>query len=80
MKKADILYWLVVILLLIGCVFIFTTKSDTTYTKQDTQYVIDSLNGEISSLQIDNGRYEVILNRLWEADSIFVDSALKNIE
>jgi len=80
MKKADILYWLVVILLLTGCVFIFTTKSDTTYTKQDTQYIIDSLNGEISTLQIDNGRYEIIMGRLWEADSNFVDSALTNIE
>ena len=80
MKKADMIYWLVVILLLIGCVFIFTTKSGHIDTRQDTQYVIDSLNGEISSLQIDNGRYEVILNRLWEADSNFVDSALKNIE
>jgi hypothetical protein len=80
MKKADILYWLVIILLLIGCVFTFMSKSGHIETKQDTQYVIDSLNGEISTLQIDNGRYEIIMGRLWEADSNFVDSALKNIE
>jgi len=79
MKKADITYWLVIAILL-GCVFIFTIKSGHVNTKQDTQYVIDSLNGEISTLQIDNGRYEIIMSRLWEADSNFVDSALKNIE
>jgi hypothetical protein len=56
------------------------SKSGQVHTKQDTQYVIDSLNGEISTLQIDNGRYEIIMGRLWEADSNFVDSALKNIE
>lgn len=48
--------------------------------RKTTTTMIDSLNGEISTLQIDNGRYEIILNRLWEADSNFVDSALKNIE
>ena len=80
MKKTNIAYWIVIALLFIGCVFIFTSKTNHTTTKQDTQYIIDSLNGEISTLQIDNGRYEIIMGRLWEADSNFVDSALKNIE
>ena len=80
MKKTNIAYWIVIALLFIGCVFIFASKTNHTTTKQDTQYIIDSLNGEISTLQIDNGRYEIIMGRLWEADSNFVDSTLKNIE
>jgi hypothetical protein len=80
MKKTNIAYWIVIALLFIGCVFIFTSKTNHTTTKQDTQYTIDSLNGEISSLMIDNGRYEYILNQLWEADSNFVMEHTKNIE
>lgn len=41
---------------------------------------VDSLQSEIIGCQIDNGRYEIIMNRLWEVDSNFVDSALSNIE
>lgn len=41
---------------------------------------VDSLQSEIIGCQIDNGRYEIIMNRLWEVDSDFVDSALSNIE
>lgn len=81
MKKANILYWAVILLLLGGCVWLFTTKTSQVKTpKQNPQYIIDSLNGEISSLMIDNGRYEYILNQLWEADSNFVMEHTKYVE
>jgi len=81
MKKADMLYWAVVLLLLGGCVWLFTVRTSQAKTpKQNLQYTIDSLNGEISTLMIDNGRYEVILNRLWEADSNFVMEHTKYVE
>jgi hypothetical protein len=77
MKKCLILFGLVT-LSYISCIVIL----ERAHTKiiDNKQYMIDSLNGEISTLQIDNGRYDIILNRLWEADSNFVDSTLKNIE
>ncbi len=81
MKKANILYWAVVLLLLGECVWLFTIRTPQAETpKQNLQYTIDSLNGEISSLMIDNGRYEYILNQLWEADSNFVMEHTKYIE
>lgn len=40
----------------------------------------DSLRGELSTLQIDNGRYEIILDRVHEIDSNVYDKAIKNIE
>jgi hypothetical protein len=46
----------------------------------DLQRVQDSLAGEIFTLTIDNGRYEVILDRIREIDSVAVDNAMKNIE
>ena len=81
MKKANILYWVVVLILLGGCIWLFTVRTSKTETpKQNLQYTIDSLNGEISSLMIDNGRYEYILNQLWEADSNFVMEHTKYVE
>lgn len=81
MKKANILYWAVVLLLLGECVWLFTIRTPHAETpKQNLQYTIDSLNGEMSSLMIDNGRYEYILNQLWEADSNFVMEHTKYVE
>jgi hypothetical protein len=80
MKKQTIIYWVVVMILLIGCIWLFTTKTEKSRSKPDAQYVIDSLNSEIMGLQIDNGRYEIILNQLWEADSNFVMEYTKHIE
>ena len=80
MKKQTIIYWVVVMILLIGCIWLFTTKTEKSRSKPDTQYIIDSLHSEIMGLQIDNGRYEIILNQLWEADSNFVMEHTKHIE
>ena len=78
MKKQSIIYWTVIILMLIGCIWLFVSK--TNKPKYDTQNTIDSLHSEIMGLQIDNGRYEIILNQLWEADSNFVMEHTKHIE
>lgn len=78
MKKQNIIYWAVIILMLIGCIWLFVSKTDE--PKHDAQYTIDSLQTEIIGLQIDNSRYEIILNQLWEADSNFVMEHTKYIE
>ena len=46
----------------------------------DCQKTIDSLYSEIMTLQIDKGRYEIILDRVNEIDSNVYNQAIKNIE
>jgi hypothetical protein len=53
-------------------------KLSTNADKQQTQ--IDSMQTELLGCQIDNGRYEIILNNLWEADSNFVMEHTKYVE
>jgi len=79
MRKQDLIYWVVVILLLIGTILLYLT-SKIDYTQPQPQQVIDSLTSEISALSIDNTRYEIILERVWEIDSNVVIEATKNIE
>lgn len=67
----------VIVVIVFGCVYLFS-RQQTTPTNEQT--IIDSLQTEIIGLQIDNGRYEIILNRLWEADSIFVMQHTGEIE
>ena len=81
MKNQNLIYWAIVIILIGGCIWLFTTKTSQAETpKQNLQYTIDSLNSELSTQMIDNGRYEIILNRLWEADSNFVIEHTKYVE
>ena len=81
MKNQNLIYWAIVIILIGGCIWLFTTKTSQVETpKQNLQYTIDSLNSELSTQMIDNGRYEIILNRLWEADSNFVMEHTKYVE
>jgi hypothetical protein len=81
MKNQNLIYWATVIILIGGCIWLFTTKTSQVETpKQNLQYTIDSLNSELSTQMIDNGRYEIILNRLWEADSNFVIEHTKYVE
>jgi hypothetical protein len=81
MKNQNLIYWAIVIILIGGCIWLFTTKTSQVETpKQNLQYTIDSLNSELSTQMIDNGRYEIILNRLWEADSNFVIEHTKYVE
>ena len=40
----------------------------------------DSLNSTIQGLYIDNGRYEIILNRLYEKDSTMYNEVTSNLE
>ena len=78
MNKQTIIYWVVVVVLFIGCIWLFLSKDLNPKTTE--QQIIDSLQTEMMGLQIDNGRYEIILNRLWEADSNFVMEHTKYIE
>jgi hypothetical protein len=81
MKNQNLIYWAIVIILIGGCIWLFTTKTSQVETpKQNLQYTIDSLNSKLSTQMIDNGRYEIILNRLWEADSNFVIEHTKYVE
>jgi hypothetical protein len=81
MKNQDLIYWAIFIILIGGCIWLFTTETSQVETpKQNLQYTIDSLNSELSTQMIDNGRYEIILNRLWEADSNFVIEHTKYVE
>jgi hypothetical protein len=77
MKKCLILFGLVTLSYIINIVVL-----ERAHTKiiGNNQTIIDSLNGEILTLQIDNGRYEIIMNRLWEEDSNFVMEHTKYIE
>lgn len=40
----------------------------------------DSLNSTINALYIENGRYEIIMNRLYERDSIMYNEITSNLE
>jgi hypothetical protein len=40
----------------------------------------DSLAGEINILKIENGRYQIIMDRLYELDSNLVNKATENLE
>jgi len=45
------------------------------------EYIVeDSLRSEISYLQIENGRYQIIIDRLYELDSNLVNKASENLE
>jgi len=46
----------------------------------DKEYVIDSLEGETSTISIDIGCYEIILDKIRSVDSSLVDSVMRNVE
>jgi hypothetical protein len=77
-KKEKSLYIgviLVILFLYISPLINFSNK-----VNDNCQYMIDSLNSEILTLQIDKGRYEIILERVNEIDSNVYANAIKNIE
>jgi hypothetical protein len=78
MNKPTILYIVAVLLIFIGMIFVYNNKPPA--DSQNIQYILDSLNDEILGLSIEKGRYEIILNQLWEADSNFVMEHTKYIE
>jgi hypothetical protein len=65
-------------LIFIGMIFVCSNKPPA--ASQNIQCTLDSLNDEILGLSIEKGRYEIILNQLWEADSNFVIEHTKYIE
>lgn len=84
MKKEDIVL-LVAIIMSCSMVVLFTTvisnKLEYQIQKNDVlQSRIDSLNEAVIESQIDNGRYQIIIDRIWEKDSNIVINATKNLE
>lgn len=73
----EIIVGAVAIVLLVGFIFLMFFQDPVPNSDQE---IIDSLQTEIMGLQIDNGRYEIILNELWVADSDFVMEHTKYIE
>jgi hypothetical protein len=53
---------------------------EPTPIKKAEYTVEDSLRSEISYLQIENGRYQIIIDRLYELDSNLVNKASENLE
>jgi len=80
MNKPTILYLITVSLIFIGMLWVCSNNSNKPPDSQNIQRTLDSLNDEILGLSIEKGRYEVILNQLWEADSNFVIEHTKYIE
>lgn len=84
MKKEDIVL-LVAIIMSCSMVVLFTTvisnKLEYQIQKNDVlQSRIDSLNEAVIESQIDNGRYQIIIDRIWEKDSNIVINSTKNLE
>ena len=81
MNKPTILYLVTVTLIFIGMMFVCSNNNNKPpAASQNIQRTLDSLNDEILGLSIEKGRYEIILNQLWEADSNFVIEHTKYIE
>lgn len=81
MNKPTILYLVTIPLIFIGMLWACSNNSNKLPAdSQNIQRTLDSLNDEILGLSIEKGRYEIILNQLWEADSNFVMEHTKYIE
>lgn len=80
MSTKEMILTTSVLLVLFGAPFIIMQSKNKMVVNYNCQQTIDSLNGEISTLQIDNGRYEIILDRVNELDSSVYERAMKNIE
>ena len=82
-KKSELKIIIILSLLaiLLTCGIGFLTKKDTSKpTIAHNQTEVDSLNNVIMELKIGNGRTEIILERIWEKDSLIVIEASKNLE
>lgn len=67
--------------LLVIMVIVYYFSMDKMVKQSATQrQTIDSLQDEILLLNIDNGRYEIILDNIWNIDSNLVINSAKNIE
>lgn len=73
---------LLILGLLAGAYFTHIVLLERAHNKiiAEKQATIDSLEGETSTMSIDIGRYEIILDRIRSVDSNIVDNAMRNIE
>jgi len=78
-SKMTLSILLVLIVTISIATFAYLSNSLQTQ-RETTTTMIDSLNGEISTLQIDNGRYEIILERVYQMDSNLYNKAIENVE
>ena len=77
MKNTNIV--LGVIMVLMSVIYYYSINSVSKGKRIQREY-IDSLQDELLILKIDNGRYEIILDNIWQVDSNIIINATKNIE
>jgi hypothetical protein len=77
MKNTNII--LGVIMVLMSVIYYYSIDSVSKGKRIQREY-IDSLQDELLILKIDNGRYEIILDNIWQVDSNIIINATKNIE
>jgi hypothetical protein len=74
------LFALVLLLFAFGSMMLRCTKDTLQPKIAPIQCNCDSLNSTIQSLYIDNGRYEIIMDRLYERDSTIYNEITTNLE
>ena len=81
-KKELIIVVLSIFLFILFAVFgISRILNNQPIQKDSTEISVeDSLAGEINILKIENGRYQIIMDRLYELDSNLVNKATENLE
>ena len=81
-KKELIIVVLSIFLFILFAVFGISRILNNQPTQKDSTEISveDSLAGEINILKIENGRYQIIMDRLYELDSNLVNKATENLE
>jgi hypothetical protein len=80
MKKTIILSLICLSCFAIGIYFGEIGRQTPIVVNVDNTREIDSLRGEIFAKDIEIGRYEIILDRISEKDSVLVEDASHNVE
>lgn len=81
-KKELTIVVLSIFLFILFVVFGISRILNNQPTQKDSTEISveDSLAGEINILKIENGRYQIIMDRLYELDSNLVNKATENLE
>lgn len=82
MDKQKLLLWtgLTVFALLVTAGLYFVQTSSVSKTTETKTCKEDSLQSALLEMQIEKGRYEIIIDRIREKDSAIVDEASSNLE
>jgi hypothetical protein len=74
------LFALILLIFAFGATMLRCTKDTLQPKIAPIQCNCDSLNSTIQGLYIDNGRYEIIMDRLYEKDSTIYNEITTNLE